>query len=174
MTIKNYLQHKNSKTIAQCANSALTRISSYHKLGINKNCLLTSLHFTPHCFFTAILYNYRVVGTYSHRLSFILYRYASSSLFKEDGFFFIRHNKRYVATAFAWQDKLNSLEGRLHWLAVLPEYHRQGLGRALALRVLLYHKDHGKESVSLITEVYRHSALKLYKDIGFVCSAEET
>ncbi|XP_066024672.1 mycothiol acetyltransferase-like isoform X1 [Pocillopora verrucosa] len=101
-------------------------------------------------------------------------RYASSPLFKEDGFFFIRHNKRYVATAFAWQDKLNSLEGRLHWLAVLPEYHRQGLGRALALRVLLYHKDHGKESVSLITEVYRHSALKLYKDIGFVCSAEET
>ncbi|CAH3149646.1 unnamed protein product, partial [Pocillopora meandrina] len=101
-------------------------------------------------------------------------RYASSPLFKEDGFFFIRHNKRYVATAFAWQDKLNSLEGHLHWLAVLPEYHRQGLGRALALRVLLYHKDHGKESVSLITEVYRHAALKLYKDIGFVCSAEET
>ena len=127
MTIKNYLQHKNSKTIAQCTNSALTRISSYHKFGINKNYLLTSLHFTPHCFFTAILYNYRAVGTYSHRLSFILYRYASSSLFKEDGFFFIRHNKRYVATAFAWQDKLNSLEGRLHWLAVLPEYHRQGL-----------------------------------------------
>ena len=125
-------------------------------------------------FFTAILYNYRAVGTYSHRLSFILYRYASSPLFKEDGFFFIRHSKRYVATAFAWQDKLNSLEGRLHWLAVLPEYHRQGLGRALALRVLLYHKDHGKESVSLITEVYRHSALKLYKDIGFVCSAKET
>lgn len=101
-------------------------------------------------------------------------RYASSPLFKEDGFFFIRHSKRYVATAFAWQDKLNSLEGRLHWLAVLPEYHRQGLGKALALRFLLYHKDHGKESVSLITEVYRHAALKLYKDIGFVCSAEET
>ncbi|PFX33907.1 Mycothiol acetyltransferase [Stylophora pistillata] len=101
-------------------------------------------------------------------------RYASSPLFKEDGFFFIRHKERYVATAFAWQEKTNSSEGRLHWLAVLPEYHRRGLGRTLALHVLYYHKDHGKQSVCLKTEIYRHSAIKLYKDIGFVCVAKGT
>ncbi|KAL9963469.1 hypothetical protein ACROYT_G026980 [Oculina patagonica] len=95
-------------------------------------------------------------------------RYSSSPLFKEDGFFFIRHNDRYVATAFAWQRDFDTPVGILHWLAVLPDYHRCGLGRALALCVLKYHKEHGKTSVCLITEVYRDAAIKLYKDIGFV------
>lgn len=96
-------------------------------------------------------------------------RYSSHpTLFREDGFFFICHNDRYVATAFAWQEEPHSSEGRLHWLAVMPEYQRQGLGRALALCVLRYHKEHGKTSVFLKTEPYREAAIKLYKDIGFV------
>ena len=95
-------------------------------------------------------------------------RYSSSPLFREDGFFFIRHGERYVATVFAWQDKLNTSVGRLHWLAVLPEYQRRGLGRALTLCVLKYHKEHGKMSVSLITEVYRNTAIKLYEEVGFI------
>ena len=95
-------------------------------------------------------------------------RFSSSPLFKEDGFFFIRHHGRYIATAFAWQEEFHTPEGILHWLAVLPEYQRCGLGRALALCILKYHKEHGKASVSLTTEVYRDVAIKLYKDIGFV------
>jgi len=101
-------------------------------------------------------------------------RYASSPLFKEDGFFFIRHGERYVATVFAWQDESDTCVGRLHWLAVLPEYQRCGLGTALTLCVLMFHKDQGKMSVSLITEVYRNAAIKLYKDIGFtLCDSDE-
>ena len=73
-----------------------------------------------------------------------------------------------MATAFAWQEEPHASEGMLHWLAVLPEYQRCGLGRALALCVLRYHKEHGKTSVVLKTEAYRDAALKLYKDIGFV------
>ncbi|KAJ7377006.1 hypothetical protein OS493_031279 [Desmophyllum pertusum] len=75
---------------------------------------------------------------------------------------------RYVATVFAWQYEIHSSIGVLHWLAVLPEYQKCGLGRALSLHVLQYHKEHGKESVSLITEVYRDAAIQLYKDIGFI------
>ena len=95
-------------------------------------------------------------------------RYSSHTLFREDGFFFISHNDRYVATAFAWQEEPHTSEGMLHWLAVRPEYQQHGLGRALALCVLRYHKEHGKTSVSLKTEAYRDAAIKLYKDIGFV------
>lgn len=61
----------------------------------------------------------------------------------------------------------------LHWLAVRPEYQRCGLGRALALCVLRYHKEHGKTSVSLKTEAYRDAAIKLYKDIGFVMCGDQ-
>ena len=64
--------------------------------------------------------------------------------------------------------------GVLHWLAVMPEYQRRGLGKALALCVLRYHKEHGKTSVILKTEAYRDAAIKLYKDIGFVkCDNQE-
>ena len=106
-------------------------------------------------------------------LSFVKYffdcRYSSHpALFREDGFFFISHNNRYVATAFAWQEEPHTSVGILHWLAVVPEYQRRGLGRALALCVLRYHKEHGKTSVSLKTEAYRDAAIKLYEDIGFV------
>lgn len=55
----------------------------------------------------------------------------------------------------------------------MPEYQRRGLGRALALRVLRYHKEHGKTSVFLKTETFRDAPIKLYKDIGFVvCDAQ--
>ena len=105
----------------------------------------------------------------------MLTRYASNpALFKEDGFFFIRHGERYVATAFAWQDELDTSVGHLHWLAVIPKYQRCGLGRVLTLHVLKYHKERGKKSVYLITEVYRHAAIKLYKNLGFVlCDTRE-
>ena len=64
--------------------------------------------------------------------------------------------------------------GVLHWLAVMPEYWRRGLGKALTLCVLRYHKEHGKTSVVLKTEAYRDAAITLYKDIGFVkCDAQE-
>ena len=97
------------------------------------------------------------------------HRYSSRpELFREDGFFFLRHNDRYVATAFAWQEEPHTSEGILHWLAVVPEYQRLGLGRALALCVLRYHKEHGKTSVALKTEAYRDAAIKLYEAIGFV------
>ena len=92
----------------------------------------------------------------------------SSPLFKEDAFFFIRHGEKYVATAFAWQEEINTTEGHLRWLAVIPEYQRCGLGRPLTLQVLKYHKEHGKLSVTVITRVFRDAALKLYENVGFI------
>ena len=91
------------------------------------------------------------------------FRYASSPLFRTDGFFFIKHGEKYIATAFAWQDEINTSIGRLHWLAVHPEYQRCGLGRALTLLILKYHKDNGKASVSLITELYRDTAISEFR-----------
>ena len=101
------------------------------------------------------------------------FRYASSSIFKDDGFFFIRHKDNYIATAFAWQDEIKTSLGRLHWLAVDPDYQRCGLGKALTMCVLRYHKDHGKTSVYLITEMYRHAAIGLYKNVGFTLCEDD-
>ena len=61
-----------SLSIDRCTNSVLTKFSFCHNSGIDKSCSLTPLHFTPHCFFTAILNSYTKVGTCSHRLYLML------------------------------------------------------------------------------------------------------
>ena len=61
-----------SLSIDQWTNSVLTKFSFCHNSGIDKSCSLTPLHFTPHCFFTAILNSYTKVGTCSHRLYLML------------------------------------------------------------------------------------------------------
>lgn len=44
----------------------------FSQFGIDKSCSLTPQHFTPHCFFTVILYNYNTIGTRNYRLPFVL------------------------------------------------------------------------------------------------------
>ena len=61
-----------SLSIDRCTNSVLTKFSFCHNSGIDKSCSLTPLHFTPHCFLTAILNSYTKVGTCSHRLYLML------------------------------------------------------------------------------------------------------
>lgn len=52
-----------------CSNHVLLLIC--HNFGLDKSCSFKPLHFTPHCFFNAVLNNYTAVGTNSHSLPFI-------------------------------------------------------------------------------------------------------
>ena len=96
-----------------------------------------------------------------------LCRFVLQPQFKKDAFFLVKHGSEYVATVFAWEDKVDSPIGRLHYLAVLPDYQQQGLGAALCSLVLRYFKNQGKSSVTLKTEDFRYNAIRLYKNIGF-------
>ena len=99
-----------------------------------------------------------------------IFRFALQPQFKRKGFFLVKHGREYVASVFAWEDELGSPVGRLHYLAVHPDYQRKGLGTALCLLILEYFKNEGKTSVTLKTEEFRDHAIRLYKSIGFQIS----
>jgi GNAT superfamily N-acetyltransferase len=97
----------------------------------------------------------------------LLPRYFSKPQFQKDGFFLVKHDDDFIATAFAWLDEEAPSQGIMHWLAVLPEHRRKGIAQSLCHCVLKYHKDHGKTMALLKTEVYRKHALQLYDKLGF-------
>lgn len=74
-----------------------------------------------------------------------------------------------VATCTAWWKEV---QGRIvplfHWLAVKPDYQRQGLAGALAAKVtaLLMELEPDKD-IYLHTQTWSHHAIKLYQKLGY-------
>ena len=96
-------------------------------------------------------------------------KYVSQPQFRKDGFFFLTSRSTAVGTAFAWTDQENEkTTGRLHWVAVDPDYQRLGVGTALVKLVLKYFHANDFLNVVLTTEATRTGAIKLYEQLGFV------
>jgi ribosomal protein S18 acetylase RimI-like enzyme len=57
-------------------------------------------------------------------------------------------------------------------LAVLPEYRRQGIGKALIKHTLEFVRQSGGGTVSLVTRWYNKSAIQFYKRCNFVIDSE--
>ena len=73
-----------------------------------------------------------------------------------------------VGTAMAWVEDARVLDsGCVHWVAVLPDHQRKGIGRFLTLRVLDKFKELGLPKAHLWTERYRDGAIKMYERLGF-------
>jgi len=74
-----------------------------------------------------------------------------------------------VATATAWDDKDFEGEhwGRLHWVAVHPNYQSKGLSKPLLAEALQRLKDCGHKKVYLRTFTMRNKAINLYLSFGF-------
>lgn len=74
-----------------------------------------------------------------------------------------------VGTASAWFS--NAFEGgrwgRVHWLAVLPEFQGRGLGRALLGAVCRRLRELGHDRAYLTTSAARLPAIALYLKFGF-------
>lgn len=91
------------------------------------------------------------------------------SAYSEEGRIFIaEHYGEVVGTASAWFMKLGEARKPVvHWLAVLPEHRRIGLGKALTLQVLYHFKELGFAEVWLITYAELGVAVRLYRRFGF-------
>ncbi|MFU8792493.1 MAG: GNAT family N-acetyltransferase [Acholeplasmataceae bacterium] len=72
----------------------------------------------------------------------------------------------YIATGTLWS--FNEHIPRLHYIAVDPRFHNQGLAKALISKLLdLSEKMYPKKAVTLTTQTWSHHAVRLYKRFGF-------
>lgn len=57
--------------------------------------------------------------------------------------------------------------GRVHWMAMLPEFQGRGLGKALMTTICRRLRDLGHERAYLHTSAARRPAIRLYLNFGF-------
>ena len=74
-----------------------------------------------------------------------------------------------IATATAWYDDENQRPewGRVHWVAVHPDYQGRGLGKAAVTSTMRRLKELGYSKAFLDTSTGRVPAVNLYLRVGF-------
>jgi GNAT superfamily N-acetyltransferase len=83
--------------------------------------------------------------------------------------FLLDRHKRPIATATAWSDDEydGRISGRVHWVAVVPEYQGRGLSKPLLSIVLRRMIELGDDRAYLRTSTARLPAVNLYAAFGF-------
>jgi len=71
-----------------------------------------------------------------------------------------------IGTATAWFDTQEI--GRVHWVAIVPEYQGRGLSKPLIAATLQTLRDLGHTRAVLGTSTQRPAAIALYRKFGFV------
>lgn len=81
--------------------------------------------------------------------------------------FIVDKDGKPFGTVTAWRGNIRGkLEGRIHWVTIIPEYQGQGFAKPLitkAMNVL----DKYHTSAYLTTQTTSHQAVNLYLDFGF-------
>lgn len=73
---------------------------------------------------------------------------------------------RAVGTGTLWRD--HNLE-RLHWIAVVPGMHGQGVGKALVAKLMdIYRMEGCKKGIYLTSQTISYPAVNIYRQFGFV------
>lgn len=70
-----------------------------------------------------------------------------------------------IGTATAWLDSPSL--GRVHWVAIVPEFQGRGLAKPLLTHTLLLLRELGHTSATLETSTLRPRAIALYEKFGF-------
>lgn len=70
-----------------------------------------------------------------------------------------------IGTASAWRD--SDEVGRVHWVAIVPEFQGRGLAKPLLTHVLTTLRDLGHARAILDTSQQRPRAIALYRFFGF-------
>lgn len=84
--------------------------------------------------------------------------------------YLVASDGRFIGTATAWlgDDLMGRPFGRLHWVAIIPEFQGQGLAKPLLTTVLGRMRDLGHQRAYLNTQTVRIPAINLYAKFGFV------
>jgi predicted GNAT family acetyltransferase len=74
-----------------------------------------------------------------------------------------------IATATAWEKQEGKFAGfgQVHWVAVVPEYHNQGIGKMIVSIVCQRLIELGYTQAFLDTSDLRPAAIHLYEKFGF-------
>ena len=76
-----------------------------------------------------------------------------------------------IGTATAWRD--SDELGRVHWVAIVPEFQGRGLAKPLIAHILQTLRDLGHTRAILDTSQQRPRAIALYKKFGFAIDLTE-
>ncbi len=92
-----------------------------------------------------------------------------SSLMESRCIFIEDSNGDKIATTTAWYgDLFGKEQGRIHWVAVMPNQQGKGLGKALISKALLLFYEQGfTGNIYLTTQTWSYKAIKMYKKFGF-------
>ncbi len=80
--------------------------------------------------------------------------------------FLVAPNGELIGTATAWFDSPQL--GRVHWVAVVPQFQGRGLAKPLLAHVMLRLRELGHDRAILDTSTERPRAIALYEGFGFV------
>ncbi len=82
--------------------------------------------------------------------------------------FLINSEGRLVGTTNAWRgNTLGQLQGRIHWVAVIPEEQGKKLAKPLLSRALLTLVELGHQNAYLTTQTTSWPAVNMYMKAGF-------
>lgn len=92
--------------------------------------------------------------------------------------YLLNESGRGIGTTTAWfNDDFNGRRyGRVHWVAILPQYQGHGLAKPLMTLVCRRLRDLGHDRAYLTTSTARIAAINLYFHFGFVpmiCTADD-
>lgn len=111
-------------------------------------------------------------------LELFLDQYGTDAQLLQQRLFFLRAaSGATVATTAAWFSHGDpaSPEGRIHWVAILPEYQGRGLSNVLMSIACQRLRQLGHTSARLTTSAARIAAINLYFKFGFrPCDFEKT
>lgn len=86
---------------------------------------------------------------------------------KNGQFYLVNRDGEPIGTATAWADSRTAYSGRVHWVAVMPEYQGQGLAKPLLSTVCQKLLMMGHSKGCLSTSTARIAAINLYLKFGF-------
>jgi mycothiol synthase len=82
--------------------------------------------------------------------------------------YIVTHQNTIVATASSQvRAQHTTTSGYVHWVGTQPEYRGKGLAYILVARVLQDFVERGYTGAYLITQPFRHAAIKTYLKLGF-------
>lgn len=84
-------------------------------------------------------------------------------------FFLVSPDGRDIGTTTAWYDRnyAGKAWGRVHWVAIVPEFQGRGLAKPMLSAVMNRMKALGHRRAVLGTQTPRLPAIKVYLDFGF-------